>query len=139
MVLLHRFAAQFDRAPWGWVVPVAVLQVLPIVVLTLALTHPVPGGLSGCSGPHLPANFQQQDFAFTDGFMRGWSHAKHVRHELWNAAFLLALVALAVAAVGGVVRHHRLVKYQSGLALLCLVIVLLSTHAVDPVYYSAGC
>lgn len=128
-----------SRPPWRWVIPVAAFQIVPIVLLALALTHPVPGGVNGCEGPHTPPGFQQQDFASSDRFLRDWSHAKHVRQQLWKYAFLLSLPVLVVAAFGGFVRRHRWVKVQFGLALLCVVVVLFSAHAVDPVYFGGGC
>ena len=136
--LVVRVGFHVGQPPWRWLIPVAVLLLCALGLLVAALAYPVPGGVSGCEGPHLPASFRN-DFGLSDPWLRSWSHANQVRHELWNAAFLVTLPALAAAGLGGFVRRHRLVKVEFGLASLCVLVVLFSANAVDPVYFSAGC
>lgn len=109
-----------------------------IGLLGFALVYPVPGGVSGCEGPHIPSSYQNT-FGLSDPWLRDWSHANHVRHEFWNAAFVVALPAVAVAALGWIIRRHKLLKVQLGLAVLLLLMVLFVATTVDPVYFSAGC
>lgn len=121
-----------------WLVPIGVMLIACVTLLLLALVYPVPGGVSGCEGPHLPASLRY-DGVLGEQWLRGWSHANRVRHEFWNAALFLALPPLALSGVGWFARRHRLLRAEFGLAVICLLLVLFSATTVDPVYYTAGC
>jgi hypothetical protein len=129
---------QLGQPPWRWLIPVGVLLLCALGLLVAALVYPVPGGVNGCEGPHIPASIRN-DYALADPWLRDWSHAKHVRHQLWDGAFLVALPALALSAFGGFGRRHRWVKVEFGLSVLCVVVILLSAQVVDPVYFGGGC
>jgi hypothetical protein len=129
---------QLNQPPWRWLIPGAVLMLACVALLVLALVNPVPGGVSGCEGPHIPSSYQN-NFGLSDPWLRSWSHANRVRHEFWDASFAFALTALAAAALGWIIRRHRLLKVQIGLAVLLLLMVLFLATTVDPVYFTAGC
>jgi hypothetical protein len=118
--------------------PVAALTLAGLAFVVAALVYPVPGGVSGCEGPHIPHTPDLEGYA-GELWLRGGSHALAVRHRLYDAACAFALLAVVSSAAGGFASRNRLVKYQIGLALLSLVVVLFAMNAVDPVYYSAGC
>jgi len=137
--LVGSVGIHLGQPPWRWLIPVAVLLLCALGLLVAALAYPVPGGVNGCEGPHLPPGFQRMNYGTVDRFLRDWSHAKHVRQQLWESSLVLMLPVLAVSAVGGFLMPHRLVKYSFGLALTCLVVVLVSARTVDPVYFGGGC
>jgi len=132
------FSIHGNQPAWRWLIPGAVLRVACVALLGLALLYPVPGGVSGCEGPHIPRSYQN-DFGLSDPWLRSWSHANHVRHEAWDASLALALTAVAAAGLGWIIRRHKLLMVEFALAALVLLTVLFLATTVDPVYFTAGC